>query len=60
MIKQARIPNMIEKRMKKREEENGMKKTRGKIPSVLRHQSFQHVNLIVWIFVSKMFRIFLE
>lgn len=37
---------MIEK-MKKRKGKNGVKKTRGKISSVLRHQSFQHIILIV-------------
>lgn len=38
---------MIERRMKKREEKNGMKKQRRKIPSVLRHQNFQHVKSIL-------------
>lgn len=42
VIKQAML-NMIERRRKKREEKNGMKNPRGTIPSVLRHQSFQHL-----------------
>lgn len=44
---QAKMPNVIKRRTKKRKEKNGAKKPRGKISSVLRHQSFQHVKLIV-------------